>query len=123
MKVDWLQDSPSLPDTGFDAVLLDVPCTNTGVIRRRTDVRWRLTPDDFRRMPKLQARIMENVVPYLRRGGRMVYSTCSVEPEENEQVVANIGESIPRLRLISTKSILPTRDGMDGAFVALFSKD
>jgi 16S rRNA (cytosine967-C5)-methyltransferase len=123
MKVDWLQDSPSLPGTGFDAVLLDVPCTNTGVIRRRTDVRWRLTPDDFRRMPKLQTRIVENVVPYLRSGGRMVYSTCSVEPEENEQVVANIGESIPRLRLISTKSILPTRDGMDGAFVALFSKD
>jgi 16S rRNA (cytosine967-C5)-methyltransferase len=74
-------------------------------------------------MPKLQIRIVENVVPYLRSGGRLVYSTCSVEPEENVQVVTLIGESIPYLRLVSTKSILPTRDGMDGAFVALFSKD
>jgi 16S rRNA (cytosine967-C5)-methyltransferase len=112
-----------LSDWSFDAILLDVPCTNTGVIRRRTDVRWRLTPDDFRRMPKLQTRIVENVVPYLRSGGRMVYSTCSVEPEENEQVVAQIGQSIPYLRLVSKKNILPTRDGMDGAFVALFSRD
>jgi 16S rRNA (cytosine967-C5)-methyltransferase len=123
MKVDWLQGPPSLPDTSFDAILLDVPCTNTGVIRRRTDVRWRLTPDDFRRMPKLQTRIVENVVPYLRSGGRLVYSTCSVEPEENDQVVAQIGHSIPYLRLVTKKSILPTRDGMDGAFVALFSRD
>jgi 16S rRNA (cytosine967-C5)-methyltransferase len=123
MRVDWLQGSPSLPDRSFDAILLDVPCTNTGVIRRRTDVRWRLTPDDFRRMPKLQTRIIENVVPYLRSGGRLVYSTCSVEPEENDQVVAQIGQSIPNLRLVSKKSILPTRDGMDGAFVALFSRD
>jgi 16S rRNA (cytosine967-C5)-methyltransferase len=123
MRVDWLQGPPSLPDRSFDAILLDVPCTNTGVIRRRTDVRWRLTPDDFRRMPKLQTRIVENVVPYLRSGGRLVYSTCSVEPEENDQVVAQIGQSIPYLRLVSKKSILPTRDGMDGAFVALFSRD
>lgn len=123
MRVDWLQGPPSLPDTSFDAILLDVPCTNTGVIRRRTDVRWRLTPDDFRRMPKLQTRIVENVVPFLRNGGRLVYSTCSVEPEENEDVVSHIQETIPCLRLVSTKSILPTRDGMDGAFVALFSRD
>lgn len=123
MRVDWLQGPPSLPDTSFDAILLDVPCTNTGVIRRRTDVRWRLTPDDFRRMPKLQTRIVENVVPFLRNGGRLVYSTCSVEPEENEDVVSHIRETIPCLRLVSTKSILPTRDGMDGAFVALFSRD
>jgi 16S rRNA (cytosine967-C5)-methyltransferase len=123
LKVDWLQGSRSLRETNFDAILLDVPCTNTGVIRRRTDVRWRLTPDDFRRMPRLQTRIVENVVPYLRGGGRLVYSTCSVDREENEQVVAHIGEFIPYLRLMSTRNILPTRDGMDGAFVALFTKD
>jgi 16S rRNA (cytosine967-C5)-methyltransferase len=123
LKVDWLQATQSLPVTNFDAVLLDVPCTNTGVIRRRTDVRWRLTPDDFRRMPKVQTRIVENVVPYLRGGGRLVYSTCSLDREENEQVVAHIGASIPCLRLMTTRSILPTRDGMDGAFVALFTRD
>ena len=123
VQVDWLHGAPSLTETSFDAVLLDAPCTNTGVIRRRTDVRWRLTPADFQRMQNVQTRIFENVVPYLRSGGRIVYSTCSVEPEENEQVAARVQESVPGLTLVGTRSVWPTRDGMDGAFVALFQKE
>ena len=122
VQVDWLRGTGSLSKSNFDAVLLDVPCTNTGVIRRRTDVRWRLTPADFKRMAKLQTRIVEQVVPYLRPGGRFVYSTCSIEPEENEQVVARISEFMPNLTLMETKKVVPIRDEIDGAFMALFRK-
>jgi 16S rRNA (cytosine967-C5)-methyltransferase len=123
VQIDWLEENDPLANSGFDAVLLDVPCTNTGVIRRRTDVRWRLTPGDFHRMPKLQTRIVEHVIPYLRPGGRFVYSTCSIEPEENEQVVARIGEIIPNLTLVETRKLSPIRDEIDGAFMALFLKN
>jgi 16S rRNA (cytosine967-C5)-methyltransferase len=106
----------------FDAILVDAPCTNTGVIRRRSDVRWRLTPHDFERMQRLQLRIVEAVLPYLKAGGRLVYSTCSIEPEENEQVVDATREYFAELELASTVSILPTRDHFDGAYSALIHK-
>ncbi|MBV9392603.1 MAG: 16S rRNA (cytosine(967)-C(5))-methyltransferase, partial [Verrucomicrobia bacterium] len=67
-------------------------------------------------------RIMRAVVPYLKPTGRLVYSTCSIEPEENESVVAFIGKTEPALHFIETKSSLPVRDNIDGAFAALFVK-
>jgi 16S rRNA (cytosine967-C5)-methyltransferase len=113
---DWTE--PFQDVTGFDRILVDAPCSNTGVMRRRVDVRWRLNPDDFSRMPALQARIVRAVVPLLKPGGTLVYSTCSLEPEENEQVVERMPEEFPFLRLEEQKSVLPFRDGVDGAFAA-----
>jgi 16S rRNA (cytosine967-C5)-methyltransferase len=120
--VDWLRNP--LPDASctFDAILVDAPCSNTGVIRRRTDVRWRLTPDDFRRMSHLQFRMVESIMPYLRPGGRMVYSTCSIEPEENEQVVSQILNQFPYLICLESRKVGPLHNNMDGAFAALFRK-
>src|SRR3977135_164133 len=75
------------PPGPFDAVLVDVPCSNTGVLGKRPEARWRLKPSDLRPLAALQSRLMqqgcERVVP----GGKIVYSTCSIEPEENRQVV------------------------------------
>jgi 16S rRNA (cytosine967-C5)-methyltransferase len=120
--VDWLRNPLAAGSPTFDAILIDAPCSNTGVIRRRTDVRWRLTPDDFRRMSHLQIRMVENILPYLRRGGRMVYSTCSIEPEENEEVVCQITAQYPDLNCLELRKVGPLHDNMDGAFAALFLK-
>ncbi|MEY2574302.1 MAG: rRNA (cytosine967-C5)-methyltransferase [Verrucomicrobiota bacterium] len=114
---DWLAGvAPA--DKAFDRILVDAPCSNTGVMRRRIDVRWRLTPEDFPRMAKEQFEIVRATIPLLKPGGALVYSTCSIEPEENEGVVARILSSFPFLELVDQVSLLPFRDGFDGAFAA-----
>jgi 16S rRNA (cytosine967-C5)-methyltransferase len=114
---DWPGDQPP-PAAEFDRILIDAPCSNTGVMRRRVDVRWRLTPEDFSRMPKQQLRILRATVPLLKPGGVLVYSTCSLEPEENEQVVKRALKQFPFLQLDEYKVVLPFRDGFDGAYAA-----
>ncbi len=119
---DWRDSvlSPELRDRKFDRILVDAPCTNTGVMRRRVDLRWRLRPEDFTHMPNEQLQIVRAVLPLLKPGGILVYSTCSIEPEENEQVVARILKEFSFLRLEEQKSSLPFRDHLDGAFAAKF---
>ena len=107
----------------FDRILLDAPCTNTGVIRRRIDVRWRLRPEDFSRMSKEQLIISRAVFRLLKPGGILVYSTCSLESEENEKVVRRARTEVPALALEAQKDSLPFRDGFDGAFAAKLSAD
>jgi 16S rRNA (cytosine967-C5)-methyltransferase len=102
----------------FDRILLDAPCSNTGVARRRVDVRWRLRPDDFARMQKRQLTIARKVVTSLKPGGVLVYSTCSLEPEENEQVVAELLNEFKDMQLLEQKIVTPFADGFDGAFAA-----
>jgi len=102
----------------FDRILIDAPCSNTGVMRRRVDLRWRLSPKDFSRMPQEQLRILRAVIPLLKAGGVLVYSTCSIEPEENENVVAAILREFSFLELAEQHSLIPVRDGFDGAYAA-----
>jgi 16S rRNA (cytosine967-C5)-methyltransferase len=87
-------------------------------MRRRIDVRWRLTPNDFKRMAEEQLSIVRATVRLLKPRGLLVYSTCSLEPEENEHVVASMVSEFPFLKLQEEKSVLPFRDGFDGAYVA-----
>ncbi|MGE5208012.1 MAG: RsmB/NOP family class I SAM-dependent RNA methyltransferase, partial [Alphaproteobacteria bacterium] len=102
----------------FDRVLIDVPCTNTGVIRRRVDVRWRLQPEDLSRMPSEQFMIARAVVSLMKPGGDLVYSTCSLEPEENGKVIDRLVAKVPGLCRDAERVSLPFRDGFDGAFAA-----
>ena len=122
VEQDWSspQRSNALRKRKFDKILVDVPCSNTGVMRRRVDVRWRLTEKDFVRMPDLQLEIMRNVAPLLKPRGILVYSTCSLEPEENELNVERILREVPQLRLTQTARSTPWADGIDGAFAARF---
>ena len=119
VKHDWRSGALREADGQlFNRILIDAPCTNTGVMRRRVDVRWRLTPDDFARMQDEQVAIVAAVVPHLKAGGALVYSTCSIEPEENEEVVNVLLREFPFLELAAQQSTLPFRDGFDGAFAA-----
>jgi 16S rRNA (cytosine967-C5)-methyltransferase len=104
----------------FDRILIDAPCSNTGVMRRRVDVRWRLQPGEFSRMQQRQLEMLRTIIPLLKPGGTFVYSTCSLEPEENERVVQEALTRMAVLRLDEKKSSQPFRDGFDGAFAAKF---
>ena len=70
----------------FDAVLCDVPCSGLGVLRRKPEIKWRLTEEELRSLPETQQRILKNAAACVRKGGRLLYSTCTVDPLENERV-------------------------------------
>lgn len=116
---DW--SSPEIPafaKDGFDRILLDVPCSNTGVMRRRVDVRWRLTPEDITAQVQTQSELLKNCLRVLKPGGILVYSTCSIEPAENEQLVAKVLDSTPGYEPVKVQLSFPPDDQMDGAFAA-----
>ena len=118
---DWEKPAESAPwgDQKFDRILLDVPCSNTGVIRRRVDVKCRLEENFVPHFQESQIKLVENCLPFLAPGGALVYSTCSMEPEENQEVVAALLKRHPNLTLNEEKQLLPARDGFDGAYCAL----
>ncbi|NOY01077.1 MAG: 16S rRNA (cytosine(967)-C(5))-methyltransferase RsmB [Verrucomicrobia bacterium] len=121
-QIDWLtpdNDSAGFPNpASFDSILIDAPCSNTGVMRRRIDVRWRLQPKDFRSMQTQQLEITRNCLPLLKPGGHLVYSTCSLEAEENQQAIDILLTEFPALELEESKVCLPWENGFDGAFAA-----
>ena len=109
------------PD-GFDAVLVDAPCSNTGVLAQRPGARWRYGPQSRRSLAELQRRLLLQAAEAVRPGGRLVWSTCSLEPEENERRVAELLEQDPRFELETELSALPApRDPagpVDGGYAA-----
>ncbi len=106
-----------------DRILLDVPCSNTGVLRRRVDVRWRLEEKDIVRLASQARELLGKAVLWLRDGGRLVYSTCSIEPEENERVVDGFLKRNPEFRLLRRESRLPSGEGGDGYFFAVIRRE
>lgn len=121
VRQDWVQEKISgaiRSEAPFDRILIDSPCSNTGVMRRRVDVRWRLKPSDFLRMQARQIGIVRAVVPLLKPDGVLVYSTCSLEREENEGVTQAVLRDISNLRLEEERRCLPFIDQFDGAFAA-----
>jgi len=123
---DWTHGHvpPDIATLGpFDRILVDVPCSNTGVMRRRADLRWRLRQADFARMQQLQIEIVRALIPLLKSHGVLVYSTCSLEPEENEEIVRRILTEMPILRMETEIFSLPFREGFDGAFAAKITRN
>lgn len=100
----------------FDRILLDVPCSNTGVLRRRPDARWRWTTKRMKKLCETQAKLLEAAYTLLAPGGRIVYSTCSLEPEENRKQIALFRKTHPDLECVGVEERIPTRHQTDGAF-------
>jgi 16S rRNA (cytosine967-C5)-methyltransferase len=105
------------PPGPFDAVLVDVPCSNTGVLGRRPEVRWRLHFSEMNRLVPLQIELLLRGAQLLRPGGAIVYSTCSIEPEENRQVVDQVCRLQPDVVLESEREQVPGRPA-DGGYWA-----
>ncbi len=129
----------------WGGILLDAPCTGTGTLARNPEIRWRLTPADPQRMQTLQRQMLRNLLPSLASGGILLYSVCSLEPEEGEQVIENVLADMPGFEVVPAAPLLrklqpvlasnaadlsqadylrtiPGRDGCDGFFAALIRR-
>lgn len=110
------------PFREFDRILVDAPCSNTGVIRRRLDLRWRLRPEEITRLGRIQRELLEQAAAVLRPGGRLVYSTCSLEPEENRGQMESFLAAHPEFTLTTERELFPPQSQTDGAYVAVLEK-
>lgn len=110
--------------TGFDAVLVDVPCSNSGVIARRPEARFAWNAESLADLIQLQARLLRLAADAVRPGGRLIYSTCSVDPAENAAIVADFAKSTPGWSVVQSALTLPRwgphlADWRDGGFHAV----
>lgn len=112
------EEVPPFGDLLFDRILLDVPCSNSGVMRRRIDVRWRVQEEEFAVLAETQRRIVESALRFLKPGGTLVYSTCSIDPDENQSVIKAVLEAHPDLEMIESRLVFPPKDQTDGAYAA-----
>jgi 16S rRNA (cytosine967-C5)-methyltransferase len=135
--VDLLKNA-TFPESAFDRILLDAPCSGLGVIRRNPEAKWRLTSADITRLAETQKKMLKNAVRMLKPGGRLLYSTCSTTWEENEAVVQdflsrqddcvleNLNQCFSSWRdLFTAEGMMrtwPHRHGMDGFFAARIRK-
>ena len=109
-------DFGALPPPGsFDGALVDAPCSNTGVLGRRPEVRWRFEPREMRHLVELQTRLLTTAVEAVRLGGVVVYSTCSIETEENFGVVEAVRRQFPRLE-VEGESVAVPGEPSDGGY-------
>lgn len=104
-----------------DKLLLDVPCTGTGVLRRNPDAKWRIGEEYLQQCLSLQADILAKYCRICRPGGRIVYATCSILPEENEGQIARFLESHPGYTLVQEGQLLPDDFGYDGFYFAVLT--
>ena len=102
----------------FGKILVDAPCSNTGVLRRRPDARWNWNVDRLSAVVKLQAEILDKTAPLVAPGGTLVYATCSNEPEENAGQVSAFLARHPEFSIAATEESVPHVAGCDGAFAA-----
>ena len=130
------QDLLAADPGSYDRVLVDVPCTGTGVLAKRADLRWHRTSDMLDELIVLQDRLLDAAAKHVKSGGRLVYSTCSIEPEENEERIDAFLSRNKAFRMMPAKHLspdelvteagylatLPHRHEMDGAFAACLNR-
>ena len=116
-----LSETVQPPARQYDAAVADVPCSNTGVLGRRPEVRWRLTPRELPFLTALQQRLLTTAIESVRPGGAVVYSTCSIEPEENSELVRQVIEQRNDVRLEAEEISIPGQPA-DGGYWARLRK-
>ena len=127
-------------EESFDRILLDVPCSGLGVIRRKPDIKWTKDKAQLENLPKIQRQIIDAILPLLKPGGTLVYSTCTIDPSENETqadyilskglvwdetLKGRLPQSV-RPMMESDRAelkLLPTTFGTDGFYIAAFKKE
>ncbi|EOV8090087.1 16S rRNA (cytosine(967)-C(5))-methyltransferase RsmB [Providencia rettgeri] len=123
---DGTQPEKWAKDQQFDRILLDAPCSATGVIRRHPDIKWLRRDSDINELAQLQAQILEAIWPYLKPGGTLVYATCSIMPEENGKQIQNFLSKHNDASLNDGTDaglqVLPSTNGGDGFFYARLIK-
>ena len=123
--VDYGSLDRHVQDNGpFDAILLDVPCSNTGVIAKRPELRYRLQPKDISALCAIQQDIVRTSLKWLAPQGHLCYSTCSIEPEENEDQIKNVLANQANLTLKTQRTTMPSAQhpDHDGSFVAVMNR-
>lgn len=106
----------------FDQVLIDAPCSGLGTVRRDPDIRWRRSPEDLASFKANQRALLDRAADLVRTGGTLVYSTCSSEPEENQDVVAGFLRDQPDFIQEQVHQTLPFRDGLEAFFGAVLKR-
>ena len=112
-------EEPRGTEEKFDIVLADLPCSGLGVMGRRNDLKYRVKPEDIPSLQALQRKILQNALRYLKAGGRLVYSVCTITEEETVEQSRWIEENL-RLHRDTERLFLPEAGGMDGFYVAIF---
>ena len=108
-----------------DRLLLDVPCSGLGILRRNPDAKWKLLPESIDNLRIVQQDILQSYSPIVKPGGRMVYATCSILPSENQEQVSKFiaSEAGRGFKLLEEKRILPQDEGFDGFYIAVLEKE
>lgn len=106
----------------FDRVLADVPCSGLGVLRRKPDIKWTKTESDTKELAEIQRKIFENAALYVKKGGMLMYSTCTVNRIENEDRVEEFLSPHPDFILLEERQLLPDKDDTDGFFYAVLER-
>ena len=123
VKVGLAEEILTNKENFFDRVLVDAPCTNSGVIRRRLDSRWRMNLNMKKSLAETQFKLLEKASYLTKPDGLIVYSTCSIEPEENELIVNQFLKKHPEWELECDRTLHPVEDHTDGAYSARLSKN
>ncbi len=105
-----------------DRVLIDAPCTGLGVLKRNPDAKWKLQPEFVENIKKTQAEILDSYAQLVKKGGKLVYATCSIFPSENEDQVAHFLKNHPEYQLVEENKVSPAKSGYDGFYMALLEK-
>ena len=111
-----------LREQSFDTVLIDAPCSGLGTVRRDPDIRWRRSPEDLPRFASSQLNLLDRACGLVRAGGTLIYSTCSSEPDENEDVVSAFLLTHPNYAQERTHQTLPFRDGLEAFYGAVLRR-
>ena len=118
VRLDAEKPLPFAPGS-FDKILVDVPCSGTGTLGRNPEIKWRLVPDDLEALATVQRAILRNALAVLKSGGRAVYSTCSLEAQENKAVLERVLALLPEYSVVQQDQRLPGREEGDGFYTAV----